>query len=193
MKIIKSEKLKLQFASLILGMLTITAVIVLMAWALAQTGGNPGGLGINNQSGEVDIEAGIAPSIALSSIGEGVIDISEFEGQIVMVDFWSSWCPPCVAEASDLTSTYELYKDKDVAFVGIAIWDEESKIRRHMNTFDVNYPNAIDFQGKVAIAYGVRGVPEKFFLDRKGNIVKKYVGPISAEVLSGILDSLLSI
>ncbi|PZC50471.1 MAG: cytochrome c biogenesis protein CcmG, thiol:disulfide interchange protein DsbE [Chloroflexi bacterium] len=186
------KTLRLESASLIVALAATISLIALMVWALAQTGGNPGGLGINNQSGEIDIEAGMAPLIALPEIDGRFIDISEFKGQIVMVDFWSSWCPPCVAEASDLTSTYELYKSKDVAFVGIAIWDEESKIRRHMNTFAVNYPNAIDFQGKVAIAYGVRGIPEKFFLDRKGNIVKKYVGPISSETLSDILDGLIS-
>ncbi len=184
--------MRLQFASLILGVLAITAVITLMAWALAQSGGNPGGLGINNQSGEVDVQSGLAPSIVLPTVSDGIIDINEFQGQIVMVDFWSSWCPPCIAEASDLTSTYELYKSKDVEFVGVAIWDEESKIRQHMSTFDIDYPNAIDSQGKVAIAYGVRGVPEKFFLDREGKIVKKYVGPISSETLSSILDGLIS-
>ena len=84
---------------------------------------------------------------------------------------------------------FGLYKDKDIAFVGIAIWDEESKVRQHIDTFGVNYPNAIDFQGKAAIAYGVRGVPEKFFLDRQGRIVKKYVGPISNQTLSNMTKS----
>ena len=172
--------------------LPIAALVALMGWALAQTGGNPGGLGINSRSGEVSIEPGAAPPLSMNLLGGGVLDVEELRGKVVMVDFWSSWCPPCVAEAPDLAAAYRLYEDKDVEFVGVAIWDKESDINEHIDRFNVAYLNGIDSQGKIAIGYGVRGVPEKFFLDREGRLVKKYVGPISSETLQAILNSLLA-
>ena len=170
----------------------IAALVVLMAWALAQTGGNPGGLGINSMSGEVDIEPGVAPPLSITLLGGGVLDVGDLQGKVVMVDFWSSWCPPCIAEAPDLSDIYRLYEDKDVEFVGVAIWDKESDVNEHIDRFNITYLNGIDSQGKIAIGYGVRGVPEKFFLDREGRLVKKYVGPISSETLQAMLDNLLT-
>ena len=64
-------------------------------------------------------------------------------------------------------------------------------MRAHISEFDITYPNAIDDSGKTAIAYGVLGIPEKFFLDPNGNIIRKFVGPIDPETLRSILDEIL--
>lgn len=171
----------------------IVGLLVLMAWALAQTGGNPGGVAINTQSGEAEVETGPAPMFLLPLIDGGVLDTEELRGKVVMVDFWSSWCPPCVQEAPVLAATYPLYADKGVEFVGVAIWDEESEVSKHVERFNVTYPNGIDAQGRVAISYGVRGIPEKFFLDREGRLVRKYVGPITAATLGSILEEIMAL
>ena len=171
----------------------IVGLLVLMAWALAQTGGNPGGVAINTQSGEAEVETGPAPMFLLPLIDGGVLDTEELRGKVVMVDFWSSWCPPCIQEAPVLAATYPLYADKGVEFVGVAIWDEESEVSKHVERFNVTYPNGIDAQGRVAISYGVRGIPEKFFLDREGRLVRKYVGPITAATLGSILEEIMAL
>ena len=171
----------------------IVGLLVLMAWALAQTGGNPGGVAINTQSGEAEVETGPAPMFLLPLIDGGVLDTEELRGKVVMVDFWSSWCPPCIQEAPVLAATYPLYADKGVEFVGVAIWDEESEVSKHVERFNVTYPNGIDAQGRVAISYGVRGIPEKFFLDREGRLVRKYVGPFTAAKLESVLEEMLAL
>ncbi len=171
----------------------IVGFLALMAWALAQTGGNPGGIAINSQSGEVDVETGPAPMFLLPLLDGGVLDTEELRGKVVMVDFWSSWCPPCIEEAPVLAATYPLYADRGVEFVGIAIWDEETEVNRYVERFDVTYLNGIDAQGRIAISYGVRGIPEKFFLDREGRLVRKYVGPFTAAKLESMLEEMLAL
>ena len=76
--------------------LPIAALVALMAWALAQTGGNPGGLGINSMSGEVDIEPGAAPPLSMTLLEGGNLDLEDLEGKVVMVDFWTSGVRPAL-------------------------------------------------------------------------------------------------
>ena len=169
----------------------VAGLLGLMAWALIQSGGNPGGLGIRDVFGEVDIIEGTAPLLSLPLLNGGTINLEELRGKVVMVDFWSSWCPPCIEEAPALAATYPQYADREVEFVGVAIWDAERDVRRFVERFGVTYPNSIDAQGKVAIDYGVRGIPEKFFIDRDGLLVRKFVGPVTDSKLRAVLDELL--
>ena len=169
----------------------VAALLALLSWALIQSEGNPGGLVVNSDFGEVAISRGPTPPLTLPLLDGGSIDLANLRGTVVMVDFWSSWCPPCVAEAPDLAATYLEYEGQEVEFLGVAIWDDERAIRRHVQRFAVTYPNAIDARGRVAINYAVRGIPEKYFIDRDGQLVRKVVGPVSAEKLRAIIDELL--
>ncbi|MBI4202992.1 MAG: TlpA family protein disulfide reductase [Chloroflexi bacterium] len=173
-------------------LLPAVALLALLGWALAKSGGQPGGFGINNVFGEVEARPGPAPALTLTTLDGQEVTLEDLRGKVVMVDFWSSWCPPCVAEAPVLEATYRLYRDKGVEFVGVAIWDERGAVENHVRLFGVSYLNGLDDLGKIAVDYGVRGIPEKFFIDREGNLVRKFVGPASERQLGGILDALLS-
>ncbi|MBM3924928.1 MAG: TlpA family protein disulfide reductase [SAR202 cluster bacterium] len=172
--------------------LPLIALFGILGWALARSGANPGGLGVNSQFGEVAVASQPAPNLSMTTIDGSTIDLSALRGKVVMLDFWSSWCPPCRAEAPALSQVYEEYQGRPVEFVGIAIWDKDQAIRRFVNDFNVLYPNAIDPRGRAAILYGVRGIPEKFFIDAQGNVVKKLVGPINPDTLRRTLDELLA-
>ena len=110
-----------------------------------------------------------------------------------MFDFWSSWCPPCRAEAASLSQVYLEYHNESVEFVGIAIWDDEKDVLAFVQDFNVPYPNAIDLEGITAIDFGVSGIPEKFFVDGSGTIIKKFVGPMNANKLRSILNEMLAV
>jgi cytochrome c biogenesis protein CcmG/thiol:disulfide interchange protein DsbE len=172
--------------------LPLIALFGILGWALARSGGNPGGLGINSQLGEVAVASQPAPNLSMTTIDGSTVDLAQLRGKVVMLDFWSSWCPPCRAEAPTLSQVYEEYQGQPVEFVGIAIWDQDSDILEFVDDFNVLYPNAIDPQGRAAILYGVRGIPEKFFIDPQGNVVKKLVGPVNPETLRRTLDQLLA-
>jgi len=157
-------------------------LIALLIWAVIQNDGNPGGIAVNNTLGEKQVSSEIRSDFTLNSIDqEETIKLSDLRGKIVMVDFWSSWCPPCRQEAPELQKAYEDFQDQDVEFVGIAIWDVDSETRKFKNTYGLEYPILIDPRGAIAVEWGVLGLPEKFFLNREGEVVKKYVGPMTRD------------
>jgi len=124
-----------------------------------------------------------APEFALQAVGtHETIDLSRFRGKPVVLNFWATWCRPCWDEHPVLTAQSQMLGDK-VQFVGVVFQDEEAKIQSFLRDRGWAYPTLVDDKGKTAIAYGVGGVPETFFLDATGKIVAKYEGPISPEIL----------
>ena len=167
------------------------ALIGLLSWAMVKPGGNPGGLGVNNKPGEVEIQTEHARDFTVALMDGNVLSLSDLRGKVVMVDFWASWCPPCRQESPVLVQVYDEYSDRDVEFVGIDIWDSPDAARDYVRDKGLVYPNAIDAQGVIAIDYGVRGIPEKYFIGKDGVLFKKLVGPTDAVTLRATLDELL--
>lgn len=169
----------------------LAAFFSLLGWGIARSGGTPGGLGINNSFGEVSVEQQRAPDFLKNSLAGEPVSLSELNGKVVMVDFWSSWCPPCRREAPTLAQVYREYDDEDIQFIGVAIWDDPGDVSGYIQEFDLSYPTVMDEKGLIAIDYGVMGIPEKFFIDAQGNLVRKYVGPMGPDDLRTALNELL--
>ncbi len=171
------------------------AFIALLAWASFKSGGNPGGLGVNDDFGQVSVETEAARDFTLELLNgplpDDTVNLAQLRGKVVLLDFWASWCGPCQQEAATLTQVYQEYRDKEVEFIGIDIWDGRLDALGHIERFGVLYPNGIDSKGTIAIDYGVSGIPEKIFIGQDGAIAKKFVGPISAQALRSVLDELL--
>lgn len=120
------------------------------------------------------------------------IAFEDLLGQVVVVNFWASWCDPCRIEAGDLEAAWQAYKDRGVVFVGIAHKDAATKAEQHIAEFEVTYPNVQDPSGRVARAYGVTGVPETFVIAQDGTLVKHFIGVVTSAQLAGAIDPQLS-
>lgn len=169
----------------------LLALLALLVWALLQSGGRPANVSINSVFGEVEASQEVARDFSLELTGGGTLRPSDLRGKVVMLDFWSSWCPPCRAEAPGLVAAYQEYSGRGVEFVGIAIWDSEDEVAKFLVRNGVTYPNGLDSRGAIAIDYGVRGIPEKLILDRQGRVVRKFVGPVDREKLEAVLTEML--
>ncbi len=169
----------------------VLALFAILAWASARSGGNPGGLAVNDEFGQVEVGQDVAQDFNLQLIPDGQLKLSDLRGQVVMVDFWASWCPPCRQEAPVLKQVYEEYRDRGVVFVGVDVWDHLGDAELYLQQERQTYPNGFDATGVIAIDYGVRGIPEKFFIGRDGVVAKKFVGPLNAGQLRETLNELL--
>ena len=169
----------------------VLGLFALLTWAVVQSGGNPGSFGVNQEFGQVRLSPEVAKEFSLTTFDGATINLAGLQGKIVMVDFWASWCAPCRFEAPGLVEVYLEYEDRAVEFVGVDIWDRRQDAIDYVSLFQITYPNGVDEKGTIAIDYGVRGIPEKFFIDQDGVIVKKFVGPVDADTLRSTLDELL--
>ncbi len=172
----------------------VLLLIALLAWGQVRSGGAPGGVIVYNEAGEAEVVERMAPPLRGADARTGApVDLQDMDGKVRVVYFWSSWCVACRLEAEDLAAVYRTYAGQPVEFVGVAVWDERGDVVRHLERFDVPYPTVIDELGAVAVSYGAPGVPEKFFIDRQGRVVRKLIGPTSTEKITSILDELLEL
>ena len=133
-----------------------------------------------------------AAAFSLTTFAGSPVSLEDLRGKVVMLNFWASWCvPACYEEAPALERTWREYKDKGVVLVGVDIQDKEEAARKFMAEFGYSFPNAPDPAGRVAVSYGVYGVPETFFIDRKGRVRFKSVGAVTEQVARQQLDTLL--
>ena len=166
---------------LIIGLLIIAAVVTILFV----------GLGKDPQAIASPLIGRPAPGFALKAVGTGeTIDLAQYRGKPVILNFWATWCHPCWDEHPVLTQTSQVLGNQ-VQFVGVVFQDEESKIKNFLQQRGWAYPTLVDDRGKTAIAYGIGGVPETFFLDKNGKIVAKFDGPMSSEILQSNLQKAL--
>jgi cytochrome c biogenesis protein CcmG/thiol:disulfide interchange protein DsbE len=118
--------------------------------------------------------------------------LAALRGQPVVINFWASWCQPCRQEAEVLERFAREYGPRGVAFVGVNVWDNADKARAFLEEYGVTYHNGEDRGGSAAIDYGLTGLPETFFVDRDGQLVRKFIGPITERALRAAVEELLS-
>lgn len=142
-------------------------------------------------AGEKRVEAGAAPDFTLTTFEGETLQLSDMAGQVVVVNFWSTWCVSCKGEAIDLEQAWQDFKDQGVAFVGVDYLDQEPLNLQWLEQYGITYPNGPDIQGRIYNAYGVQGLPETFVIDQQGNVAKVFVGPTTRAELSAEIRKLL--
>jgi cytochrome c biogenesis protein CcmG, thiol:disulfide interchange protein DsbE len=120
--------------------------------------------------------------------------LSDLRGQVVLVDFWASWCPPCVDEAPSLNALQERIAPRGGTVLGVSIDDDEAAYENFLKTYHVGFPTFRDPSRKIETDYGTSMIPETYVIGRNGKIDRKVVGAqdwTSPEMMA-YLDSVLS-
>ncbi|MHB8470461.1 MAG: TlpA family protein disulfide reductase [Gaiellaceae bacterium] len=119
---------------------------------------------------------GPAPNFTLKRIdGGGTVALASLRGRPVVINFWASWCVPCKGEAPLLERAAQRYKARGVVFLGIDYHDVTSDARTFLAHHGVTYPTLQDGSGAVGDRYGLTGVPETYFVDRRGRLVGSHI------------------
>lgn len=138
------------------------------------------GLGLaRTQEGPIAIGREV-PDFTLTTFDGELLNVEDFRGKVVLVNFWASWCKPCEQEALELEQAYQNFKDRDVIFLGVDYVDTEREALAYLDKFQITYPNGPDLRTKISQAFRIRGVPETFIVDRNGIIVDIKISPYTS-------------
>jgi cytochrome c biogenesis protein CcmG/thiol:disulfide interchange protein DsbE len=134
-----------------------------------------------------------APGFTLREMTTGRrISVGDFRGQVVVLNFWASWCAACREEHPGFVYAWNRYRDRRVVFLGIVFQDTPQSARQYMQEMGGDWPNLLDSRSRTAIDYGVYGVPETFFIAPDGTVAHKRVGATSYVELVRWIERLLA-
>jgi peroxiredoxin len=137
------------------------------------------------------LDAGSAPQQLSGKLGpasrDGTIDLGELQGTPIVLNVWSAGCPPCRAETRLLQSEWERLGRRGVLFLGLNVLDSPAAARKFRSDYDVNYPSISERRADTARSLGASGVPETFFISKRGKIVGHVIGSLAlAQVELGV-------
>jgi peroxiredoxin len=111
-----------------------------------------------------------APAFSLPARGGSTIDLSQFKGQVVMINFWASWCVPCRQEMPLLETIYKKYKPLGFTLIGVNVEPDQKDAENFLKQTPVSFPVLFDAKSQVSGLYNVQVMPTTVFIDRKGNV-----------------------
>ena len=117
-----------------------------------------------------------AANFSLQTLDGDSFTLAENRGKVVVVDFWATWCGPCVAGLPVVTKVMRDYADKGVVFVAVNLRESPEKVSAFMDKKNWNFTVALDSDGSIANKYGVTGIPHSVIIDQKGNIHSTHTG-----------------
>ncbi len=139
-------------------------------------------------------EGFLAPNFTLETLDGKRVTLSDLRGKVVLINLWTTWCPPCRAETPALETAYEAYKDSGVVILGVDLTNQdlESDVAAFVQEFGLTYPILLDRDGSVAARYQLKGLPSTFFVNRAGIIRTVLVGgPMSETFIRSKIEALL--
>lgn len=138
--------------------------------------------------GEPSIAGRTAPDFPLDMNGRQ-IHLSDLRGKVVVLDFWATWCPPCVEEAPSLNALQQRIESQGGTVLGISQDDDPDAYQKFLIERGVNFPTYRDPEKKIPTVYGTSMIPEAYLITKDGKIAKKVVGPqdwTSPELVSSV-------
>jgi cytochrome c biogenesis protein CcmG/thiol:disulfide interchange protein DsbE len=117
-----------------------------------------------------------APSFRVKTESGAVITPKDFGGRLLVLNFWASWCAPCVQEIPSLNEFQKMFKSQGVVVLGVNVDSKEDLYRNMLRRFQVTFQTVRDPQENISYSYGTYKVPESYIIDRNGKVLQKYVG-----------------
>ena len=155
-------------------MLKVILLIILVSGLLIT-----GCAGESNQVARVGMPA---PNFQLKNLDGQSVSLSDLQGKPILINFWATWCSPCVYEMPYLQQVYEEWSDKGLMVLAINIGESSAKVEAFMQSHDLSLPVLLDTKQDAAQAYNIQYIPSTFFIDKDGIIQEKIVGAFPSKI-----------
>lgn len=154
------------------------------------------GLRVTPEENEVSLNAAaavgsLAPNFELKTLTSDGVTLADYKGEVVVVNFWATWCPPCRAEMPGIQAVYDTYKDQGLIVLAVNAQEDHNTIQSFVMETGFTFPILPDPYGQAIRAYGVRSFPATFVIDREGRIDTIHQGQIAPEELEAVIKPLL--
>ena len=143
----------------------------------------------------VDIPIGtsigeLAPDITGTTLDGETLTLSELRGDLVLVNVFASWCGPCRAEVPHLVEVFDEVDNEGIEFVGLNFAESSDAVSKFKDEFDINFPLLLNEDGRLTEVYQPIGLPTSWFIDADGVVRYVFAGPMTKEMLIGILEDI---
>src|SRR5262249_33682651 len=128
----------------------------------------------------------------LTSIDGEPVKLSDYQGKVLLVNFWATWCGPCVVETPSLVRVYHKYRDRGFQVIGVAMQSEEDNVKKFVDKYRVPYAIARDTTSEIGLRYQVFALPSSFLFTPEGKVKKTFMGFVEEEALERELTTLLT-
>ncbi len=156
-------------------------LVVVIAGCTGPGSASPRGIAEGNRARDFTLEA----------LDGTELSLSDFEGSVVLVNFWATWCPPCRAEIPDFEAAYQAYRDDGFVVLGVNVEESRARVQPFVEDLQMTYPVVLDESGRLVQEYRARGLPMSILVDRDGVIRVRHIGYMTAEKLEEYLEGVL--
>lgn len=164
----------------------VVTVLALLGWGLLNVSEGRPDAGVDAPTVDVQFFDGYGWQ------GSPQANLDDFRGNVVVLNFWASWCIECRVEADLLENAWRQYRDQGVVFLGVAYVDSEAKSLAYLEEFGITYPNGPDLGSSISERFNITGVPETFFIGKDGKVSRFVLGPVNESLLHNEINTLLA-
>ena len=162
--------------------------LILTSGGMMDEPGFEGSMAVTTEPAETENAKAAAPDFALQDLQGETVRLSDLRGKTVIVNFWTTWCPPCMEEIPDLEEFYNEYirDHPNVVLLGVNLTKEdhgEEAVKNFAKANLMTYPILLDPEGETQKLYGILSIPTTFIVDKNGKIKQKIMGPVTKERL----------
>ncbi|MCL5023080.1 MAG: TlpA family protein disulfide reductase [Nitrospirae bacterium] len=117
-----------------------------------------------------------APDFVLKEVNQKTVSLSGLKGNVVLINFWATWCPPCRGEMPSLNKLYRDYRNRGLVVLAVSTDRSIDSVRDYLSSHPVDFPVLIDSDSKVARRFKVFSLPTSYLLDRNGKVLRRFLG-----------------
>jgi peroxiredoxin len=129
-----------------------------------------------------------APDFELKDLNGAQIRLSDYRGQVVLINFWATWCGHCRTEFPEIQKAFERNREKGLVVLAVNVQDRKESVQAYAQELGLTFPVLLDPLGRATTLYRARRLPTSYFVGPKGIIVRKQVGPVDLVVIEDVLE-----